>query len=294
MLFFFSLGLQPEKDVIPPGLLYNISGLLLNTLDIILYRVCKTVIYKESPMKTWVTKSGTEVFQILDGRSNSYAVKEGKVLLIIDTARKSRWKMLEARLDSLGLRPAALILTHTHFDHAENAASIKGKYHAMVYVHKAEASYLASGNCPLPKGCKPITTWMTEHFAERFQHRFSYQPVAPDITVDAKCDLGSLGFKAGILHTPGHSKGSQCITIDGEIAFVGDTLYGVYPDQVLPPFADDVNQMIQSWERLLDSGCKLFLPGHGRQISRELLEKEYQKYRTVYLYPESHNVTIHK
>jgi hydroxyacylglutathione hydrolase len=40
--------------------------------------------------------------------------------------------------------------------------------------------------------------------------------------------------------------------------------------------------MICSWEKLLNTSCRLFLPGHRKEISRELLEQEFQKYARKY------------
>jgi glyoxylase-like metal-dependent hydrolase (beta-lactamase superfamily II) len=47
-----------------------------------------------------------------------------------------------------------------------------------------------------------------------------------------------------------------------EIAIVGDAMFGVFRGSVLPPFGDDIGQMIQSWGSLLDTGCSVFLPAH--------------------------------
>jgi glyoxylase-like metal-dependent hydrolase (beta-lactamase superfamily II) len=55
-------------------------------------------------------------------------------------------------------------------------------------------------------------------------------------------------------------------------------MFGVVKNAVFPPYADDVETMIKSWKKLLDTRCQLFLPGHGNEINRRLLEKEYEKY----------------
>jgi glyoxylase-like metal-dependent hydrolase (beta-lactamase superfamily II) len=63
---------------------------------------------------------------------------------------------------------------------------------------------------------------------------------------------------------------------------VGDTLMGTFPYSIFPPFAEDIRTMILSWNKLLNTQCKLFLPGHGNPIKRSLLEKEYHKYGLKY------------
>ena len=42
-------------------------------------------------------------------------------------------------------------------------------------------------------------------------------------------------------------------------------------------FADDVKLMIDSWGKLLDTGCFLFLPSHGSANKRCLVEREFYK-----------------
>jgi glyoxylase-like metal-dependent hydrolase (beta-lactamase superfamily II) len=46
----------------------------------------------------------------------------------------------------------------------------------------------------------------------------------------------------------------------------------------IPPYADNIEAMIENWGKLLNTNCNIFLPGHGKEIKRELLQKEYYKY----------------
>lgn len=77
--------------------------------------------------------------------------------------------------------------------------------------------------------------------------------------------------------TPGHTCGSVSLIVDGEIAVVGDAMVG--RRSIFPPFADDVPELVRSWQKLLDTGCGLFLPAHGRAKGRETLESSYHKQR---------------
>jgi glyoxylase-like metal-dependent hydrolase (beta-lactamase superfamily II) len=49
--------------------------------------------------------------------------------------------------------------------------------------------------------------------------------------------IGSAGFDAYLLNTPGHSPGSLSVFVGHEIAVVGDAMFGVAPRSVFPPFA---------------------------------------------------------
>ncbi len=71
------------------------------------------------------------------------------------------------------------------------------------------------------------------------------------------------------------------IVVDHELAIVGDAMFGVFGNSVYPPFADNPEIMIDSWGKLLSTGCSSFLPGHGNEISRELLEKQYSKHMKI-------------
>ncbi|MFT8314591.1 MAG: MBL fold metallo-hydrolase [Clostridium sp.] len=232
-------------------------------------------------MKSWTTKNGQKIYQTLDGRSNSFLVSNGEKYILIDTGRKNKWKELKNKLDELGVNENSidsLILTHTHFDHAENAYNIKENYKANLIVHKSEEDFIRNGNNPVIKGTNLATGFITRILGESLRKFYKYKAVTCDIVVEDNFNLVDLGFEAYILHTPGHSIGSLSIIIDNEIAIVGDTMFGVFRNSVFPPYAEDKITMIKSWKKLLNTGCSLFIPAHGTENSKELLQKEYEKY----------------
>lgn len=231
-------------------------------------------------LKNWNTKNCT-IHQILKGRSNSFLVNQKNNYILIDTGRQNSWKELSSKLDNLlgENKLSCLILTHTHFDHAENASKLKERYNCQIICHKSEAKNLKNGDNILPQGTYPITRVMVNLIGKRLQLHYNYEPAEPDILVDEKLDLRAFGFNAYIIYTPGHSRGSMSVIIEYEIAIVGDTMHGVFPNSAYPPFADEPKTMVESWKKLLDTDCNLFLPGHGSGITRELLEKQYKKHK---------------
>ena len=100
-------------------------------------------------MMKWNTTNCT-VYQVLEGRSNSFLVNSKNNYILIDTGRKNSWKELKTKLDQLlgGTKLSCLVLTHTHFDHAENASKIKETYNSRIIVHKSEVEYLKKGKRP--------------------------------------------------------------------------------------------------------------------------------------------------
>lgn len=110
-------------------------------------------------------------------------------------------------IDYYGLRIAAIINTHGHWDHIGANDALKAKTGAPVYIHEADAEFLTnpSYNISSMMGC--------------------CSSVAPADGVLHEGDVinfGSCSLK--VLHTPGHTPGG--ITLYGEgVAFTGDTLF---------------------------------------------------------------------
>ena len=212
-------------------------------------------------------------------------ILNGKKLLLVDTGRKNKRKILISRIDEYqknGYSLEGLILTHTHFDHAENAAALKERFEIPIFVHGNESVYLSRGENPPNRGTYFLTRCLMYLWEKKLKQYFRYEPAKFDYPVADKYNLDPFGFDAYLIHTPGHSQGSMSLIVDNEIAIVGDAMFGVFKWIVNPPFADDSKMMIRSWGKLLDTGCTVFLPSHGTANGRELLEKQYNKYINIY------------
>lgn len=231
-------------------------------------------------MDDWKTRSNHAVRRVLAGRSNAFLLSSGSGQILVDTGRGNRWAALESRLAGFGVdRLDALILTHAHFDHAENARRIRDTYGARVIVHESESGFLQRGDAPLPAGSALLTRIFTPRLRRFLAPRFRYDGCPADVTVKDRLDLSPWGFNGYLLHTPGHCRGAMSVVLDDEIALVGDTMVNAGPWSVFPPFADDVGQLLDSWRRLLETGCRIFLPGHGTAIGRPLLERRFEERR---------------
>lgn len=229
-------------------------------------------------MRKWTTKKGYILTQVMDGACNVFLLSNGVTTILIDTNRKKNRTRLINQLKLLGVEKIdLLVLTHTHYDHAENAAFIQRTFKAKVIVHTSEAGYLQMGDSPLPKGTILPTRLLIDWFGKVLQPRFSYEPCNPDILIDHNYSFSEYGFNVFLLHIPGHSPGMMSLIIDDEIALVGDTMIGAYSNSIFTPFGDDVAQIIESWGTLLETNCRLFIPAHGTANSRELVEKCYRK-----------------
>lgn len=233
-------------------------------------------------MQTWHTSDRQIIRRVLGGRSNAFLISRQNHHVLVDAGRAGSFHRLKRNLDQLRVSEdgiSAFVLTHAHFDHAENAKRVQKDYASNVIIQQEDADCLSRGENPMIVGTTHFTRLLTSLFGKRVLSLAKYTPATPDITFVETFDLNPFGVNAFLLHTPGHSRGSACVIVNHEIALVGDTLFGVFRNAVFPPFADLPLVLIESWKMLLDTGCALFLPSHGGEITRELLQREYEKYR---------------
>lgn len=228
-------------------------------------------------MKRWVTKEGAIIIRILSLRCNVYlASLEGRSILV-DSSVKTERKTLAKRLLTTGVpMPAWLFMTHTHFDHAGNAAWLRRELELQSIVHQSEACWFSQGNTPIPAGSNRFSDALVGLSRKRDLDWFRYEPCPVDLAISANTILPGFGDRISILCTPGHSPGSMTMIVDDEIALTGDTLFSQVPWTIFPPFADDPAKLVESWQSLLQSTCRLFLPAHGSPVTRKRFLEGYE------------------
>lgn len=200
---------------------------------------------------------------------SGYLVYTDRSAMLVDTGHKGMSDRVIKALEDIGHSPETLshiVLTHTHYDHAGGAAELKQLSGAKILVHESEAGNLRNGRTTIPDGTRwkgKFIAWTGRYFAKKVMQ---LSPAEPDILVNEKMDLKEFGFPAYILHTPGHTSGSLSIILENGAAIVGDNMLGISGKEHYPPFADDKTGVLDSWQKLIDTGSKVFYPGHGRKI----------------------------
>lgn len=92
-------------------------------------------------------------------------------------------------------------------------------------------------------------------------------PNKPDIILDgdATITVGDKTFE--MLHTPGHTGGQLAVIIpEDKVGFVGDTLFNGCQTWL---HASDVDQWLESLDKLLDVDMELIVPGHGPVCNKQ-------------------------
>jgi glyoxylase-like metal-dependent hydrolase (beta-lactamase superfamily II) len=218
-----------------------------------------------------------KILKIPAGRSNLYIVQKNKTCLMIDAGYSGMNKIDKVlKTNNIDYKDIKMvILTHTHYDHVNLLYDLNKKIYAEIVVHRAGEKFLKFGQTPDPKNGTLLGKLLL--FANKIGGNGKFKPVVPDTVIDGDVLTNKPGFDINIIPTPGHTKDSITVIVNKKWAFVGDTVFNMFPGNFYPMFVDDKKALKESWEKLLDLQCDYYFPGHGKKISYALLEKAYHK-----------------
>ena len=218
------------------------------------------------------SKNRAEIVPVPLGRANAYLVISERQAVLIDTGIKGNAQKIVQALERFHLSPSQvrlIIMTHTHYDHCGSLKALKELTDAKTLVHESEAARLREGYGGFPKGTKTLTKAISCVGRTIGKRMGGYEPVSPDLTMNDRFGLEEYGLDGHVLATPGHTTGSISVILNGKHAIVGDTLFNIFRKSLFPPFADDPDELLKSWEKLYETGCEHFYPGHGKPFGKE-------------------------
>lgn len=153
-------------------------------------------------------KLQTEILVLSVCATNCYLAKnkETGALLIIDPGDAPA--RVINKIEQMGAKPEAILLTHGHFDHIGAAMKLREHYDIPIYAHTAEKDIMENVD-------KNLSLMIGMGFAVQADHY---------LTDGAEVELA--GFDIRVIHTPGHTSGGACYYLESEgVLFSGDTLF---------------------------------------------------------------------
>ena len=161
------------------------------------------------------------VTRIKGGTDNCYLVNDGKNAILIDTASKANLDMVIAECDKYDLK--LIVLTHVHFDHAENAAELSKKYNVPVAFHQKDEELFESFDNQPMESYGIVGKAVLELSLKVLRETKVEKPENYFYIKDGD-DLSEYGIKAKVIELPGHTLGSIGVDVEGKHLFVGDEL----------------------------------------------------------------------
>jgi len=203
------------------------------------------------------------------GNVNCYLVKINTGFILVDTGNSNKCTELERKLEQLGCNSGNLhliILTHGDFDHTGNAAYIRKKFNTKITMHSEDSQMVERGDMFLnrKKGNFFQSLIVKTLFGFGKSQRFK-----PDLIITDGFNLNEYGFKAKVIHIPGHSRGSiGIITVEGDL-FCGDLLANSdkHDRPTINPIMDDLEMANRSIEMLKNFEIDTVYPGHGKPFT---------------------------
>jgi hydroxyacylglutathione hydrolase len=223
----------------------------------------------------------TSIYPVTLGFDHAYIIK-AQGTIMIDGGAPKQAKSFSRALKNASINPQEvklIVLTHGHWDHIGSANMIKEITGAKIAMHHREKHWLERSLKPMPPGA---TTWghIFGSIIKVFLPLIHIPAADVDVVLgDEEFSLAEYGIQGKVVHTPGHSSGSVSVLLETGDAFVGDMAMNKFPLRLspgLPIFAEDWEQLMKSWELLLDQGAKTIYPSHGEPFSADIIREALQ------------------
>ena len=207
----------------------------------------------------------TTITQIKGGTDNCYIVADDGKAILIDTASGAYLDKVIAECDKYEMK--RIVLTHVHFDHAENAAALSKRYNIPVAIHKADEELFEDFDRQ-PLSSYGLVGKLVLGLSLNVLRNTKVEKPENLIFVKEGDDLSTFGIDAKIIGLPGHTLGSIGVDVEQKHLFVGDELdHWVRP--ALGHLYYDFDAIKDSAKKIRNLGKRTIYYGHGKPTNVE-------------------------
>lgn len=205
------------------------------------------------------------ITHIKGGTDNCYIVSDGKNAILFDTASEANLQQVTDECSKYDMK--LIVLSHPHFDHAENADALSKKFNIPVAYNEADDgifddynsqplySYGIVGLVVLKASLKVLS----QTKVARPENRFFVKEG------DTLAEYGFPNIK--VVELPGHSKGSIGLLVADDAFLVGDAL-----DNWIKPgmghLYTDLEAEKKTVEKIRSFGKRTYYYGHGKPTDK--------------------------
>lgn len=204
----------------------------------------------------------SEIHRIKCGNGNCYIIENGVGGILVDTGKKEFAKRVMEACRQYHVK--LIVLTHAHFDHAENAAQISNALGIPIGMSEKDCSLIPSNaNQELSAETflgKIVLSASLKDFSVR-----NLQEFKPDIFLKDGDSLSGYGVNASIIALPGHTDGSIGIDVENKGLIVGDALMNMFYPTVSMLYHNK-SEMLDSARKISGLGNRTIYFGHGKPV----------------------------
>ncbi|MBR3533787.1 MAG: MBL fold metallo-hydrolase [Clostridiales bacterium] len=201
------------------------------------------------------------IVQRIKGKTdNCYLVTNGSSAMLVDTASGEVYDQVLAECSKYDMK--LIVLTHVHFDHAENAAKLAEHFDIPVAFHPADEELFVSYD-KQPLRSYGLVGKAVLGMSLKVLRETEVKKPAKFFYVREGDTLNEYGFDAKIIELPGHTAGSIGVDVEGRDLIVGDAL----DNWIMPATGhlySDKDALKKSAAKIRALGRRKIYYGHGK------------------------------
>lgn len=199
------------------------------------------------------------IYQIRRGNVNCHIIVNGTDGILVDTGKREHLDRVIQACAPYRIR--LILLTHGHFDHAENAARLSETLGAPIGMSEKDLDLIGSNMAQSLSAHTVLGKMVLSASLKEFGLR-NIPAFVPDVLLQDGGSLMDYGLDGRVIALPGHTRGSIGVDVEGRYLLVGDALMDMFYPTVSMLYHDR-EAMLDSARRIGGLGARTIYFGHG-------------------------------